>query len=105
MNRMVLCVLWIVGLPALGLAESMNLTLEGTLQRASEISQQVLIAKTGTQTAAARKDLEKAPFGPHLSVGTGVAGTYGFPLSIEGAAPSLFNVNYIQTLYDRKQRK
>ncbi len=51
------------------------------------------------------RDLEKAPFGPHLSVGTGIAGTYGFPLSIEGAAPSLFNVNYIQTLYDRNQRK
>ncbi len=105
MNRNIGFMLMVISLPSLGLAESLNLSLEGTLQRASELSQQVQIAKTGHETAASRKGLEKAPFGPHLSVGTGIAGTYGFPLSIEGAAPSLFNVNYIQTLYDRNQRK
>jgi len=105
MNRIVCFILLFVGLPRLGLAESMNLTLEGTLQRASEQNQHVLLARTGSQSAAARKALDKAAFGPQFSVGTGVAATYGFPLSIEGSAPSLFNVNYIQTLYDRKQRK
>ena len=105
MNRKIGFILMVMSVPCLGLAESLNLTLEGTLQRASELSQQVQVAKTGHDTAAARKGLEKAPFAPQLSVGTGIAGTYGLPLSIEGAAPSLFNVNYIQTLYDRNQRK
>ncbi|MFN8008119.1 MAG: TolC family protein [Terriglobia bacterium] len=102
----ILCIAFVLmTLPSWGLAETVNLTLEGTLQKASELSQQVLIAKTGVRTAAAHKDLEKAPFRPQLSVGTGVAATYGFPLSIEGSAPSIFNVNFLQTLYDRKQRK
>jgi hypothetical protein len=98
MNRNIGFILMVLSLPCLGLAESLNLSLEGTLERASELSQQVQIAKAGHETAAARKGLEKAPFKAQLSVGTGIAGTYGFPLSIEGAAPSLFNVNYIQTL-------
>ena len=105
MNRNIGFMLMVMSWPCLGFTESLNLSLEGTLERASELSQQVQIAKTGSQTAAARKDLEKAPFRAQVSVGTGIAGTYGFPLSIEGAAPSLFNVNYIQTLYDRNQRK
>lgn len=105
MNRILYFILVFTNLSGLGIAQVMNLTLEATLQRASEMSQQVLLAKTGGQAAAAVKDLDKASFYPHLSVGTGVAATYGFPLSIEGSAPSLFNVNFTQTLYDRKQRK
>ncbi len=48
MNRNIGFMLMVISLPSLGLAESLNLTLEGTLERASELSQQVQIAKTGT---------------------------------------------------------
>jgi outer membrane protein len=105
MNKILHLIFVFTNLSCLGMAEVMNLTLEATLQRASEMSQHVLLAKTGGRAAAAAKDLDKAPFYPHFSIGTGVAATYGFPLSIEGSAPSLFNVNFTQTLYDRKQRK
>jgi outer membrane protein TolC len=36
---------------------------------------------------------------PNLSIGSGVGYSYGYPLSIEGSAPSIFNVNYMSTLY------
>lgn len=36
---------------------------------------------------------------PNLTFGSGVGYSYGYPLSIEGSAPSIFNVNYMSTLY------
>jgi outer membrane protein TolC len=41
---------------------------------------------------------------PQLMVGSGVAKTYGFPLSIEGSAPAIINVNYQSTLYSPSGR-
>src|SRR4030095_6730835 len=86
-------------------AEELRLTLAETLRRASQNNHEVLLAQVGSQTAAARAGLEKAAFYPHLSVGSGAAKTWGFPLSIEGSAPSIFEVNFSQTLYDHRQRK
>lgn len=43
-------------------------------------------------------------FLPQLVVGSGLAKTFGFPLSIEGSAPSVFNVNYQSFLYNPAQR-
>ena len=40
-----------------------------------------------------------------LVVGSGLAKTYGFPLSIEGAAPSVFSVNYQSFLFNPAQRE
>jgi outer membrane protein TolC len=36
---------------------------------------------------------------PNLTFGSGVGYSYGYPLSIEGSAPSIFNMNYSSTLY------
>ncbi len=43
------------------------------------------------------------PFSPKLVMGSGLAYTNGFPMSIEGSAPSLFQVKAIQSLYNRPQ--
>lgn len=37
---------------------------------------------------------------PNLILGSGIGYSYGFPLSLEGSAPSIFNVNYQSTLYN-----
>jgi outer membrane protein len=105
MNRTILCSLILIALCISGYAEELHLTLVETLRRAAQNNNEVLLAQTGSQMAAARTGLEKASFYPRLSVGTGAAATYGFPLSIEGSAPSIFEVNFIQTIYDRRQRK
>ncbi|MGH9508698.1 MAG: hypothetical protein ACRD2M_02080, partial [Terriglobales bacterium] len=39
-------------------------------------------------------------FLPQMVLGSGLAATYGFPLSIEGAAPSIINVNSQQYLFN-----
>jgi outer membrane protein len=105
MNSKVAGVLLLIWLCPLSCAEELHLTLVETLRRASRNSHEVLLAQTGSQTAAARTGLEKAAFYPHFSVGSGAAKTYGFPLSIEGSAPSIFEVNFSQALYDRRQHK
>lgn len=42
---------------------------------------------------------------PQVTVGSGLAKTWGFPLSIEGSAPSAFQVNYQSFLYNPAQRE
>ena len=105
MNSKVPGVLFLMLLSHVSYAEELRLTLSETLRRASQNNHEVLLAQVGSQTAAARTSLEKAAFHPHLSVGSGAAKTWGFPLSIEGSAPSIVEVNFNQTLYDHRQRK
>jgi outer membrane protein TolC len=105
MNSKVPGVLFLVLLSHASYAEELRLSLSETLRRASQNNHEVLLAQVGSQIAAARTGLEKAAFHPHLSVGSGAAKTWGFPLSIEGSAPSIFEVNFSQTLYDHRQRK
>lgn len=42
---------------------------------------------------------------PNLTLGSGVGYSYGYPLSLEGSAPSIFNVNYMSTLYSPALRE
>ncbi|MGH9531305.1 MAG: TolC family protein [Terriglobales bacterium] len=44
-------------------------------------------------------------FLPQMVLGSGLAATYGFPLSIEGAAPSIINVNSQQYLFNPAQKE
>ncbi len=44
-------------------------------------------------------------FLPQMVVGSGIAKTYGFPLSIEGSAPSVFSLNYQSSLYSPAGRE
>jgi outer membrane protein TolC len=46
----------------------------------------------------------RSMFLPQMVVGSGLAKTFGFPLSIEGAAPSVFQVSYQSFLYNPAQR-
>src|SRR5205807_1766262 len=41
---------------------------------------------------------------PRLVMGSGIGGSYGFPLSLENAAPSLFNVSSQQVLFSPAQK-
>jgi cobalt-zinc-cadmium efflux system outer membrane protein len=43
-------------------------------------------------------------FLPQMVLGSGLGASYGFPLSLEGAAPSIFNVNFQGALFNMAQR-
>jgi outer membrane protein TolC len=46
----------------------------------------------------------RAAYLPRVILGSGIGGSYGFPLSLENAAPSLFNVTSQQVLYSPAQK-
>ena len=68
-----------------------------------------LALKNSATTGLSQADLQRARsvvrqtkdvFLPQMVVGSGLGGSYGFPLSLEGAAPSIFNVNFQGALFN-----
>jgi outer membrane protein TolC len=68
-----------------------------TLQRAVELALKhattIAIASADQQHASASYRELRNSYIPQLNAGAGIGWSDGFPLSLEGAAPSLFNVN------------
>jgi len=86
---LLLCSLLFVSLTAL--AEP--LSLKQAVELAISHSAVVGTSKEDEQRAFATYREAKASWVPQLTVGSGLGATYGFPLSLEGAAPSILNVN------------
>ena len=65
-----------------------------------------LASATADQTVAHQGYLEaRSAYIPQLVVGSGLAKTFGFPMSIEGSAPSVFNVTSQSFLINPAQRE
>jgi len=74
-----------------------------TLRRAVELSLQhsgqVTLAAADHERALATYREARSAYLPRLVFASGIGASYGFPLSLENAAPSLFNVTSQQILY------
>ncbi len=70
------------------------------LDRAPEMS---LVRARAERAEEALKETRSLNL-PQVSMGTGLAYNNGFPLSIEGAAPSLFQVGVSQSIFSKKNR-
>ena len=73
-----------------------------------------LALKNSPASGVAAADLQRARasylqtrdlFLPQATLGSGLAFSYGFPLSLEGSAPSIFNVNIQEFLFNPAQRQ
>src|SRR5690242_4126098 len=73
-----------------------------------------LALKNSAASGIARSDLQRAHaavdqvhdfFLPNMVFGSGLGASYGFPLSLEGAAPAIFNINYQEGLLNLAQRE
>ena len=62
------------------------------------------VAVADLQHARAGVSQTKDVFLPQVVIGSGLGASYGFPLSLEGAAPSIFNVNFQGALINAAQR-
>ncbi|MGH9584663.1 MAG: TolC family protein [Bryobacteraceae bacterium] len=82
-------------------AEVHSLTLGQALDLASRQNADVLLARLDQQHAEAGIRIAKDPFRPKVYAGSGLAYTYGYPNSIEGNAPSLFQVRTDMALFNR----
>lgn len=108
--RLIVVAAWIVALPATLFAQDSTASQEKPLTFHAAID---LALKNSTTTGAAQADMSRAKaavtqtrdvFLPQTVLGSGLGASYGFPLSLEGAAPSIFNVNFQGALWNPAQR-
>jgi outer membrane protein TolC len=79
-----------------------------TFRRAVELA----IARANTEDvsvsdqarAQAAYNEARSAYLPHLAAGSGLGWTYGYPLTLEGGAPSIVNLNYQSTVFNLQQR-
>jgi outer membrane protein TolC len=80
--------------------EQQPLTLSRAVTLAVEQSSELALAKARYAVAEQEEAQARAPFHPSLFTGSGAAYTNGFPMTPGGAAPAIFNLSYVQTLFN-----
>ncbi len=85
------------------LGEDRTLTLRDAVGLALKQNPDLLLARLDERKAEQAIRLAKDPFIPKPVVGSGLAWTSGFPMSIEGATPSILQARAIGTVFDRPQ--
>jgi outer membrane protein len=97
----------LVGILLLGVlpigAEVRTLTLRETVDLALKQNPDVVLARLDERRAHEAVRVAHDPFVPALVAGSGLAYTSGFPMSIDGAAPSVIQAKAVQSLYNRPQ--
>ena len=84
-------------------AEVHTLSLRQAVTRALEQNPDIALARLEEQKAVQSVRLAKSPFHPTLAAGSGIAYTNGFPMSIDGAAPSIVQARARESLFNRQQ--
>lgn len=80
-----------------------TLTLSQVLDLALRQSPDVALARLEQKKAAEAVRIAKAPFVPTVAAGSGLAYSNGFPLSIEGSAPSIVQAQATGSIFNRQQ--
>jgi outer membrane protein len=63
----------------------------------------VVLARLDEETARLNVSVAKDPFRPRVTVGSGLAYSNGFPMSIEGSAPSIVQARASSYIFNRQQ--
>jgi outer membrane protein len=83
------------------LGETHSLTLPQALELAARQNPDVTLARLDQQHAEAGIRVAQDPFRPKVTLGSGAAYTYGYPNTIEGSAPAIFQVITTDALFNR----
>src|SRR6266576_6903284 len=84
-------------------AETYTLTLRQAIDRALAQNPDVVVTRLDEQKAAQNVRFARDPFVPKVVVGSGAAYSTGYPLTIDGSPPSIFQARAIQTFYNRQK--
>jgi outer membrane protein TolC len=79
------------------------IALKDAVNTALRSSREVTLAQAKYNAAETTVGVNRSVFQPNLYTGSGAAWTYGFPLTPGGAAPSIINVSYIQSVFNPLQ--
>jgi outer membrane protein len=85
------------------LAEVKTMTLRQALELALAQNPDLMLARLDQQKARNQVTIAHDPFSPKVFAGSGAAYSTGFPASVDGAAPSIFQVRTQMSLFDRPQ--
>src|ERR1039458_6717501 len=90
-------------LVCLARAEVRPMTLRQAVETALKQNPDIALARLDEDKARQAVRVARSPFAPRLVVGSGLAYSNGFPMSIEGSAPSLVQANALQDIFNRQQ--
>lgn len=79
------------------------MTLRQAVTTALKQNPDIALARLDEEKAKQAVRLAKDPFIPRITAGSGLAYSNGFPMSIEGSAPSVFQASATQFIYNRQQ--
>ncbi len=96
-------VLLLLLLSAVLRAETYTMTLREAVATALKQNPDIALARLDEEKARQAIRLAKDPFTPRITVGSGLAYSNGFPMSIEGSAPTIFRADAAQSLFNRPQ--
>ena len=85
-------------------AETHTLTLREAVARALEQNPEVVMARLAERKAEQQVRIAHDPYIPKLYAGSGLAYTHGFPMTLEGSAPSLFEARAQSVVFNRPIR-
>ncbi|MBM3814618.1 MAG: TolC family protein [Acidimicrobiia bacterium] len=80
------------------------LTLRETVRLALQQSPEAVLSRLEEQQAAYRVQIARDPFIPKAFAGSGLAYSSGFPMSIEGSAPTIVQARGVASVYDRQKK-
>jgi len=89
---------------AAGFCEVRTVTLAQVLDLAMTQSAEAALARLDERRAAAAVQAARDPFYPKIFAGSGLAYSSGFPLSIEGSAPSILESRAIASVFNKPQK-
>jgi outer membrane protein len=106
MNRKTRLIAGLAGCLALLLAtrasaqDSDKLTLREAVTRAMQNSRELALARVQYNVALNQTQVYRSEFRPNLYTGSGAAYTNGFPATLNGQAPALFNLSYSEDVFN-----
>ncbi len=80
-----------------------TLTLRQAVELALQQNPELALARLEERKAQQEVEIARAPFIPTVAAGSGLAWSSGFPMSIEGATPSVFQARATADVFNRPQ--
>ena len=94
-------VLFFALLAATVFAQTRTVSLKEAVEQALRLNPDIVLAKLEEQRAREQIRIARDPFVPKLFAGSGAAYSYGFPMSIEGSAPSILQVRGVAAVFNK----
>ena len=95
-----LCCAALLGVTEVPAQDVVSINLKQAVDMALRNSREVALAKARYNVAQNTVEVNRSTFRPSLFTGSGAAYTYGFPQTVSGAAPSIINASYLQTVFN-----